>query len=106
MPQKSYIEHFVKAFARTHNRKSFSKKDAQRAIALIDIKLDNPCCTDSSTVTDLFTSRKGVFLNTFEKMLELIPRQGNIASLQRTKNFLSHNIGDDCCPGPQGTNET
>lgn len=95
--KKSALEFFTQAYIRTHNRLSLSKKAVQRAIALVDIKLDNPCCDDSSATTDLVTKKRGVFLNTFEKILDLTPKVGNIRSLQQTKKLLQKNIGDPCC---------
>lgn len=100
---KSYLELYVQGFIRTTNRITLSKKDVQRAIALISNKISNPCCDDSSSVTDLYTIRKGNFLVTFEQLLKMLPLKGNLLTLQRTKKMLEDNIGTYCCPTDQGT---
>lgn len=94
---RTFLELYVESYIRSHRRKVLPKNVVQRAIALIDMKLENPCCTDPEAVTDLVTSSHGNFLRGFEQMLNQITKKGNVVSLQNTKTLLQKNIGIPCC---------
>lgn len=92
---KTPVEHFVKGVLRTQGIKSLPKIFLQKALALIDFKLSNPCCTDDDATVDLITRRKHVFTDTIESMLRLLPKNGNTQSLQRTRDLIVDRIY--CC---------
>lgn len=91
------LEIFVQSYIRSHNRKSLSKKSIQRAIYLINRKLNNPCCTDEdAVVTETFYINDN-FTNTVQQFLNLITIKNNKESLNRTVDLLEKAIGIPCC---------
>jgi hypothetical protein len=95
---KTPIEHYVKGFIQTQRISILSRRIIQKAIILIDKKLNNPCCTDPTAVIDLLTTENSRFINTIEKLLEMMQKHGNTQSLQRTKALLERRL--DCCVTP------
>ena len=90
------IEHFVKSFNRHHRKTSLSKQQIEKAIALINLKL-NPICCRENEVVDLITTKQSMFISTIEKLLSITPKSNNVKSLLRTKKILENSIGVDCC---------
>lgn len=90
------LEHFIKSYNRQHRKTSLSKQQIQKAIVLIDLKLNPICCRDNEVV-DLITIKNSMFISTVEKLLELMPKHNNTKSLLRTKKILENSIGVDCC---------
>lgn len=96
--KKSALELFVKAFLKTHNKGSAPDKFIQKAIALIQIKLSNPCCTDVNAVIDLKTQFNNTLTIGVAKILNTVPLKNNVASYQRTVTILQNYIGiGGCC---------
>lgn len=98
--KKSALELFVRAFLKSHNNKSAPKKFIQKAIALIEVKLNNPCCTDLESVIDLKTQFDNQLTIGVKAILNTVPLKNNRTSYVRAKTILEQYIGEGmggCC---------
>ena len=64
-------------------------------LVLVNNKIDSICCTDPDATVNLITRVNNAFVNQVEKLLELIPRAGNLSSLKRTASLLEKRLY--CC---------
>ncbi len=96
MAFKSALEVYVEGMLRTHSIQSLPKKFVQKAKVIIHNKYDSPCCTDSDAEIDLITNQNSQFVNTIERFLNLMTKQGNIKSLQRTEDLLQKRLDCSC----------
>lgn len=95
--KKSALELFVKAFLKTHNNKSARKIYIEKSIALINAKLDNPCCTDLGAIIDLKTGLDNTLSKGVANILSTVPIRNNRESYERTVGILERYIGVGCC---------
>jgi hypothetical protein len=94
---KSPLEYYVNAIIKQSNRKSLPKVFVKKALALIDAKLDSPCC-DGDAVIDLITSCDNNLTLITRKFVDNMPKEGNVHSLERTKKSINKFLGL-CCGG-------
>lgn len=95
--KKSALELFVKAFLKSHNSVSASKVYIEKAIALINNKLNNPCCADLGSVIDLHTKFDNELTIGVARILKNVPLKGNKTSYEKTVTILENYIGVGCC---------
>lgn len=95
--RKSHLEQFVESYLKRSNNKSLPRVYVEKAIALIDLKINNPCCDDSDAVIDLVTTRDNQLTIGVREILKNVKRQGNIKSYLKAKEKLEHFIGIGCC---------
>lgn len=95
--KKSALELFVRAYLKQHNSKSAAKIYIEKAIVLIDTKLENPCCTDINAVVDLKTKFDNQLTIGVAAILNTVPLRYNKPSYLRAKSMLQKYIGIGCC---------
>ena len=95
--KKSPLEFFVSSFVKQKSRFKVPAVYIDKAIALIDEKIDPTCCEGSGTV-DLHTFRDNLLTRSVKMYLTATPKTGaNIKSLQRTKVLLTEFKQSSCC---------
>lgn len=91
------LENIVKSYLKTHNRKALPKVFVNKAVLLINDKINGKCCTTSAP-TILFPTRlDNALTRVIENLLFDLIKKGNVASLKRTKALLLKNTGIPCC---------
>ena len=98
MTYKTAVEHYVEGMLRTHTVQSLPRVFVEKALMIIDVKLDNPCCTDPDASYSTITRANSAFVNHIQILVNSIPKAGNVTSLLRTKKLLERRL--DCCIPP------
>lgn len=95
--KKAPIEFFVKSFVKQKSRMKVPAVYIDKAITLIDEKLDPTCCDELGPV-DLHTFRDNLLTRTIKMYLATMPNSAmNRKSLTRTKTLLQEFKQSSCC---------
>jgi len=93
--RKSALEFFVEAYTRQLKRNRAGIKFTQKAIALINKKLEDPCCLDPDYITNLHTPFDNNLTSFIKKYVDVTPKIGNVQSFTRAKEMLERYL--TCC---------
>jgi hypothetical protein len=93
---KTPLELYIQTTLKTTNPLSLKRIFLSKAVALIEAKLNSPCCDGNDSI-DLLTSADNFFTNTIKQLLETFPKNGNTKALNRAKKLINHRIGTPCC---------
>jgi len=93
---KSPLERFVESFVRQKRKAKTPALYINKAITLIDEKIESSCCADPDATVTLSTFRDNLLTRAVRGYLVTMTRAGNIKSLQRTKTKLE-TFRDGCC---------
>lgn len=97
--KKSPLELFISAFVKQKSRFKVAQVYVDKAITLIDEKLDPTCCTELGPV-DMHTFRDNLLTYAVRMFLQGMPNTGaNRKSLERTKIILQEFKQSSCCGG-------
>lgn len=99
---KSQLEIFVETYLKSlksHLVRRSDKKYIQKAANMIlAATTDSPCCTDNTTVIDLYTPHDNKLTDTIRAFLQKIDKRRWKQSLKRTILLLQRVVFDPCCP--------
>lgn len=79
------------------SRKQLRVEFAEKALALIKLKLGDPCCTDSDAVVNLVTKKRNNFINAVEQTLKGMSPLADYTTLILAKEKLERVIANPCC---------
>lgn len=95
--KKSPLEFFVSSFVKQKARFKVPVVYIDKAIVLIDEKVDPTCCTESGPV-DIKTFRDNLLTRSVRMYLNTMPKSAaNLKSLARTKILLQEFKQSSCC---------
>lgn len=97
MTYKLPLENIVESYVKIHNRKLLTPNFVNKVIALIDQRLNSPCCNNSFATIDLYTTQDNFLTRAVSNLLKDSIKKGNVKSLERTKKLLQKAIGIPCC---------
>lgn len=88
----SPLEIYVKSMVNLTNRVSLPKVYLQKASALIEAKINPPCCEGNDDI-DLHTQLNNFFTRTVKVLMFGV----NKKSLIKAKAIIEHKLGNPCC---------
>lgn len=91
------LELYIDTYLRTTSRKQIGLNYIRKALALVNEKLGIPCCDDPGATINLYTRVDNQFTTTVQSMLALLPKAGNVKSLNRIKRTLDTFLNPPCC---------
>ena len=87
--KKSPLEVFIESFVKQKSRFKIPFVYIDKAVTLIDEKIDPTCCDDPDGIVDVHTFRDNILTNTVRMYLNGMPKTAaNLKSLERAKNKL------------------
>ena len=93
---KSPLERFIESFVVQKRNSRITALYVNKAIALIDNKIESVCCTDPDGVVEVGTFRDNILTRAVRFYLNTMTREGNLKSLARIKAKLER-FRDGCC---------
>jgi len=93
---KSPLEIYVESSLKLSNRGSIPKIFLQRASALIEAKINPPCCEGNDDI-DLHTSADNFFTLGIKQLLLPMNKQKNLKALEKSQQLIEYKLGNPCC---------
>ena len=93
---KSPLERFVESFVRQKRNSRIPAVYIDKAITLVEQKIESDCCSDSDAVVDLGTFKDNILTTAVLGYLNTMTREDNLKSLARIKAKLER-FRDGCC---------
>lgn len=93
---KTPLERFVESFVKQKRNAKIPALYVNKAITLIEQKIESDCCSDPDAVVNLGTFRDNILTNAVRGYLNNMTREDNLKSLARIKTKLER-FRDGCC---------
>jgi hypothetical protein len=78
------------------NKRQITPNFLQKALALVQLKLGEPCCTDPDAVVT-FTPKNNNFINMIRQTLNTMSKQNDEVTLTLAKQKLELALQNVCC---------